>query len=123
MAGRVPVIKWLEKLRDPRRRAEILELTRAVLAKPECKQFTDVAVKWVLRQKHSSLVYWITQFRNSFHTSNADSRPHVTLRVRNDQQIAAGTGQTIHVYYDDRGDGSKAYSLFPERNEKTDDKP
>lgn len=45
MTGRIPTIKFLQRIRDARRRQLIQNLTREVWNTPDCAHFTDVIVK------------------------------------------------------------------------------
>lgn len=45
MTGRIPTIKFLQRIRDARRRQLIQNLTREVWNTPDCAHFTDVLVK------------------------------------------------------------------------------
>jgi len=45
MTGRIPAIKFLQRIRDTRRRQLIQTLTREVWNTPDCAHFTDVLVK------------------------------------------------------------------------------
>lgn len=56
--------------------------------------------------------------RNPLHTSHSDLRPHITVRMRTDDQISRGSGQTVHIYYDAQSEAYEAFTLYSERNDK-----
>ncbi|WPH01958.1 Hypothetical protein R9X50_00481200 [Acrodontium crateriforme] len=100
MAGRTPTIKFLQRIRDSKRRQLIQTLTREVWDTPDCCHFTDVLVK------------------NPLHTSHSDPRPHITVRMRTEDQIARGAGQTVHIFYNSQTEEYEAFALFSERQDK-----
>ena len=115
MPGRVPSVKFLQRIRDPVRRQLIQRLTLAVWNTPDCEHFTDVLIKEI----HPSRLDVVTDtsVRNPLHTSHSDSRPHITLRMKTARQIAEQSGQTVHVYYNEQTEQYEAFKLYSERKD------
>ncbi len=61
--------------------------------------------------------------RNPNHTSHGDPARHATVRMATAAQVARGTGQTVHIYYDEHTGAYTGYRLFSERQNKPEDFP
>ncbi|MCJ1425253.1 hypothetical protein MMC29_003141 [Sticta canariensis] len=99
MPGRVPSVKFLQRVKNPAKRQLIQNLTLAVWNTPDCEHFKDVLIK------------------NPRHTSHSDGRPHITLRMKTARQVAEQSGQTVHVYYNEQTKQYEAFRLYSERKD------
>jgi hypothetical protein len=59
--------------------------------------------------------------RNPTHTSHVDPKPHVTVLLATETQVAEDKSQAVHIYHDESGNYT-GHVLYPERqNKKSDD--
>ncbi|KAL8684661.1 MAG: hypothetical protein Q9224_006204 [Gallowayella concinna] len=101
----LPSIKFLQRIKKKDYRNLVWRLAQDVWAMPDCEHFTDVLIK------------------NPFHTSHADNRPHITLRMSTPAQLASKSGQTIYIYYDEATQQYDAFRLYSERKDDAKDEP
>jgi len=115
MPGRIPSVKFLQRIKNPAKRQLVKNLALAIWNTPDCEHFTDVFIKWI-RLSHLEIVSDLV-VRNPRHTSHSDSRPHITLRMKTPRQIAEKSGQTVHIYYNEQTKQYEAFRLYSERKD------
>lgn len=117
MVGRIPSVKFWQRIINPTRRQLVQRLTLEVWNTPDCEHFTEVLIKF-LSPPWRRRTLTDQKSRNPLHTSHSDSRPHITLQMKTPRQIADKSSQTVHIYYDEQTGEYEAFKLYSERKDE-----